>query len=407
MSTTEPGTHNGFVRRAPFIIAWWTDHGGHVMNYALGAEIHADALTLSILEHASSWIRVDELETLLDRWPPSRVRAALQALVDRRMLQSMDRAPPREERGLESWRGWNPAAGFFHRATRAEKWEPVGPGSGPPLVCLDDAPPLGQHRPGDRLLLPEFDRHGPLADTLLDRRTWRRFGQRAVTARELSTLLGLSFGIQQWMVVPGERLPLRTSPSGGGRHSLEAYVLVHDVEGIPSGTYHYCPETHALLLLDGTTTRADTERLFPQGSGFDRPSAVVFTTSLFGRVQRKYDFPRAYRVVLLEAGHFCQTFCLVATSLGLAPFCTAAFVDVAVERLLRIDGIREAVIYAMGVGSRPVGQTWAPWPFDAELPPTSPPAFASRFAARTAPGAEPARELVAPEVVVSEADGDP
>jgi hypothetical protein len=48
--------------------------------------------------------------------------------------------------------------------------------------------------------------------------------------------------------------------------------------------------------------------------------------------------------VLIEAGHFCQTFCLVGTALRLAPFCTAALADSIIERDLRIDGVTESVL---------------------------------------------------------------
>jgi nitroreductase len=59
--------------------------------------------------------------------------------------------------------------------------------------------------------------------------------------------------------------------------------------------------------------------------------------------------------VLLDAGHICQTFCLVATSLRLAPFCTMALADSRIERDLGIDGVSEVVVYAAGVGMRPDG----------------------------------------------------
>ena len=73
---------------------------------------------------------------------------------------------------------------------------------------------------------------------------------------------------------------------------------------------------------------------------------------------------RLANAVLLEAGHFCQTFCLVATALGLAPFCSAALADSTIERDLGIDGVSESVLYACGVGTRPPGVDWAPWPQD-------------------------------------------
>jgi len=54
--------------------------------------------------------------------------------------------------------------------------------------------------------------------------------------------------------------------------------------------------------------------------------------------------------VSLETGHLAQTFCLVATWLGLAPFTTAALVDTEIERTLGIDGVNETIMYVGGVG---------------------------------------------------------
>jgi nitroreductase len=94
----------------------------------------------------------------------------------------------------------------------------------------------------------------------------------------------------------------------------------------------------------------------------------MLMTAVFPRSHWKYEMPFTYRVIASEAGHLCQTFCLLATSLGLAPFCTQALAESKIERDLGIDGITEAVLYAAGVGVRPRGVTWAsqpsgnPWP---------------------------------------------
>jgi nitroreductase len=90
---------------------------------------------------------------------------------------------------------------------------------------------------------------------------------------------------------------------------------------------------------------------------------VFFFTAVFPREFWRYTYPRAYRAVLIEAGHLCQTFCLTATWLGLAPFCTMALADSRIERDLKLDGITESVLYAAGVGTRPAGIEWtAPQP---------------------------------------------
>lgn len=364
------------VRRAPFVIAWWTRRGARLFNYASGRTYDTGSLALAAFEHAGAWISVADLVLELGA-DATRVKDAIDELIAHDMLLTRDRGHLPAERALSAWSGWNPAAGFFHRATRVNEWPPVGPGSGPPVVCRQDATVPGRHRPGTRLELPPFAGGGPLEKALLARRTWRRFGTAPVTLDQLSTLLGLTFGVQQWIDIDGERVPLRTSPSGGARNSIEAYVLARRIDDLDPGTFHYCPDSHALLPLE---VGAPPDGLFPAGSGFDDAAAIVFATSVFGRVQRKYDSPRAYRVVLLEAGHFAQTFCVLATSLGLAPFCTAAFADDAVDRLLHVDGVSEATLYAMGVGNRPHDSTWAPWPFDAPVPRPTAPGYAARFA---------------------------
>jgi nitroreductase len=59
---------------------------------------------------------------------------------------------------------------------------------------------------------------------------------------------------------------------------------------------------------------------------------------------------RAYRAILLEAGHLGQTFHLVATALGLGPFTSIAFHDSRLESLLGVDGIDEAALYLAAAG---------------------------------------------------------
>ena len=62
----------------------------------------------------------------------------------------------------------------------------------------------------------------------------------------------------------------------------------------------------------------------------------------------------------------------MATRLGLAPFCSAALADSRIESDLGVDGVHESVLYAAGVGNRPLGVDWAPWPETDELPEVMP-----------------------------------
>ena len=131
------------------------------------------------------------------------------------------------------------------------------------------------------------------------------------------------------------------------------------VEGLASGIYHYQADRHSLALVKPRAIPADIARYLPGQAWYRRAAALFLMTAVFEREQWRYSTPRAYRAVLLDAGHLCQTFCLTASWLKLAPFCSMALADSAIERDLGIDGVSEGVLYAAGIGSRPAAG-WRP-----------------------------------------------
>jgi SagB-type dehydrogenase family enzyme len=218
---------------------------------------------------------------------------------------------------------------------------------------------------------------------LLGRRTWRGFGRRAISRKHLGALLHLTFGAQMsGTAASGAEVLFKTSPSGGARHPIEAYVMVLHAAGIKPGIYHYAPRTGRLHIVRRGATRAEAVDYLAGQTWFGGAAAIVFMTAVLPRVWWRYDHPRAYRAVLLEAGHVCQTFCLAATWLGLAPFCTMALEDSRIERELGVDGVEEVLVYAAGVGSRPADGRWVQWPGHS---PEVAPAITPRTAARSRP----------------------
>lgn len=333
-----------------------------VQNYATGVEHSASAPTIDILDRLGSWTTTKDLTRALPERDPAEIRKTVALLLDRTLLESSNRRSDPRELALRRWESWNPEAGFFHMATKDVEYVETEELWNPEITIRSHPAALKSYPGAPRLALEPFDRDGELAGVLLARRTWRRFGDERLEADAVSKLLGLTWGVQFWLDrAENRRLAFKTSPSGGARHSIEVYLMAFAVDGIPAGTYHYCPDTHSLALIHESASSSLLEEFFPTQAWYHRPGAVVLQTSMFNRVQWKYGYPRAYRVVLLEAGHLCQTFCLLATWLGLAPFCTAALGDAAIERHLGIDGISESVIYAAGVGSRPQGVEWAPF----------------------------------------------
>jgi len=373
---------NSSVRRSPFLVTYWEGGKHWIYNYLTRTKHEGTASTLAILEATSQWTVRAEVRGALD--DEGDVDAAIDDMVTNGLLDATGRKPSATESALSAWSRWNPVGGFFHAATKTLGTPPVD-GKPRELAAFrferDFPPALKHYTDRPRVKLPLSKPAKLPADVLQQRRTWREFGARKLTLAEISTLLGTTFGVQQWMDSGyGQFVALKSSPSGGARHSIEAYVLAFEVEGLECGTYHYCPDTHALTLLPPSTSKELLKTFVPEQPGFHDPAAFIVMTSVFARMQYKYPHPHAYRVVLLDAGHLGQTFALVATSLRLAPFCTAAIDAPRIEQHLEIDGIGEGVVFAVGVGARPDGKDWAPHhDRSLENPRMKPPAFADRL----------------------------
>lgn len=96
--------------------------------------------------------------------------------------------------------------------------------------------------------------HVDLRDAIMHRKSRRSYQNEPITLAELSFLLWCTQGVKQQ--VAGE-YTLRTVPSAGARHALEAYVLVNNVEGVPPGLYRYLAIDHLLAPINVEPEIAD------------------------------------------------------------------------------------------------------------------------------------------------------
>jgi SagB-type dehydrogenase family enzyme len=350
-----------YVRRPPFLISYWRDKRLILENYLTRRKIAASPEVIAILDFCSEGRRMREI---VQRWREHSADSLLGAvarLTKETLLQvSRAKSPPddKKQKALGNWKAWNPAASFFHLSTKDTYADDVTPEEiayVEQLAKLHPVPkPLKAYPVARVIRLKRGGFSGEFPRVLRERRTWREFSAKKVSRENLSTLLELSFGIQAWEDVPTiGRLAQKTSPSGGALHPCEAYVLARRVEGVAPGIYHYDAGGHRLQLLRGGMSSAEIQRYLAGQWWFRDAAFLVLLTAVFGRTQWKYDYARAYRAVLMEAGHLCQTFCLTATWLGLAPFCTIAVADTKIEKNLGVDGISESILYAMGAGHRP------------------------------------------------------
>jgi SagB-type dehydrogenase family enzyme len=344
--------------RSPFVVIYW--RGGHVVfeNFLTRRKITAQPLTASLLHFFDRWKSFEDLCAKMPQYAPLSLKRAIAQLVQHSLLQREDQPLPAGHPALAAWSEWNPVAGFFHLATKDLQFAADEQKEFRALVRLAKSKPIPlpikRYANAKQIPLPSPSVEGEFARVLLQRRTWRKFSGDAVPLASLGHSLGLTFGVHHWIQLPQiGSVAVKTSPSGGSMHPVEAYVLARNVDGLSAGFYHYSAAHHRLELLKKGATSRNITRLLANQWWYGSAGFVVFLTAVFARTRWKYDYARAYRAVLIEAGHLCQTFCLTATSLGLAPFCTMAFADSKIERVLGIDGISESALYVAGAGMRP------------------------------------------------------
>ena len=194
-----------------------------------------------------------------------------------------------------------------------------------------------------KLPKPRYDSEVSLEQSLLQRRSVRSYAEQAMTLPEVSQLLWAAQGITD----PGG---LRTAPSAGALYPLEIYVLVGNVQGLPSGVYRYEPGRHQLVkTMDGD--RRDGLASAALGQDCVKEGAVAFVfTAVYERTTGKYG-DRGIRYVHIEVGHAAQNLCLQATAMGLGAVTIGAFYDERVAELLDLPE-KEQPLYIIPVGRK-------------------------------------------------------
>ncbi|UCF00473.1 MAG: SagB/ThcOx family dehydrogenase [Planctomycetota bacterium] len=208
-------------------------------------------------------------------------------------------------------------------------------------------PQYKTYRDSKKIELPKPQFRGiALEEAIEKRRSVRNYSDKPITMDQLSQLLFAAQGVTGHMYGKA----LRTAPSAGALYPFEVYVVVNNVENLPRAIYHYSVLDHTLELLKKGDFRSKiTDAGLKQEMLGD--AAVTFVLSaIFDRVRHKYG-ERGYRYTYIEAGHISQNLYLQSVSLGLGSVCAGAFLDEKVNKLIDVDGRKEAVIYLHAVGS--------------------------------------------------------
>ena len=176
---------------------------------------------------------------------------------------------------------------------------------------------------------------------LSQRRSVRRYGERALSLAEVAQTLWSAQGITS-------RLGGRTAPSAGALYPIEVYLVAGKVDGLDPGVYHYRPKAHALRRVRAGDVRSALGEAALGQEWVSKAPASLVIAAVHERTRRKYG-SRAERYVDIEVGCVCQSAHLQCETLGLGTVAVGAFDDTAVARII---GESPAPLLIMPIGPK-------------------------------------------------------
>ncbi len=159
----------------------------------------------------------------------------------------------------------------------------------------------------------------------------------AALARVFTLACGLTAKARQ----PGGDFYFRSAPSAGALYPNEVYLVWPGSSELAAGVYHFGFQHRKLVPL----RTGYFARVFEQGSGTkdETPGPRFLVSGIFFRSAWKYR-SRAYRYVLLDAGHLIENLRLAVSAAGFPARLELAFDDLATDQLLGVDPDREGCI---------------------------------------------------------------
>lgn len=325
----------------------------------LGHEVEIDAAELALIGALGHTLWTERALCEQQHGAAAVARLLAEGIV---IGDSPDCAAMRERDAILRAGHWQGVSAFMHMFSR---WQGVranekqaAAGSLDDLIAARGLPPpesVSRCADGAAIALPPAGA-GPLDDALFERRTGRNFDPEAsMPLATLARLLQRTFGAQQQReIAVGLTALKKTSPSAGGLHPIEAYVLVQRVDGIAPGLYHYHTMEHALepmRALDAEQARELGLCAVANQIWFaDAPVMVVLAARVARNFWKYRNHPKALRAITIDAGHLSQTFYLLAAEAGLPAFVTAAINEADIEAALGLDPLQDAVIAICGCG---------------------------------------------------------
>jgi SagB-type dehydrogenase family enzyme len=196
-----------------------------------------------------------------------------------------------------------------------------------------------------QLTIPKEIKTLPLAETIKKRKSIRNYQEKALNLEQVAYLIWSCTGIQRTQ----RGYDFRNVPSAGALYPIETYLFTKNTKNLQTGLYHYNIKENALeeLQLEDLSDSL-AKACLGQNMPIYAPITIIWS-AIFERTKWKYK-QRAYRYIYLDCGHIVQNLALTATALGLGSCQIGAFYDDEVNKILRLDGENESVIYLSTIG---------------------------------------------------------
>lgn len=187
------------------------------------------------------------------------------------------------------------------------------------------------------------DTKGALTKLLRARKSTRLFGDTTLTMLEFSSLLQSMYSLTD----------TRPVPSAGAFYAMSIFVLIlRPIDSIAPGCYLYDARKHALQPVKNITISHRVLSIIFNSEVLLKNATAVFCVSAdFSKPSVKYA-NRAYRHVLLEAGHIAQNAYLSAAENHIGIVECGGFNDQELARLLKLTYPQKSVVTTLVVGSK-------------------------------------------------------
>lgn len=156
--------------------------------------------------------------------------------------------------------------------------------------------------------------------------------------KTLSSILFYAYGVTRSVRTGRIGHYYRTVPSAGGLYPCHLYLLAQGVTGLETGLY-YCDMIQKFFGLIQKTEKHDLS---------DNGISFIITGQFYNSAWKYQE--RAYRYILLDAGHLIENISLSMKSHGVWPTVSTDMDDDAVSQMLSVDTTAEVPVAVVSAG---------------------------------------------------------